>query len=70
MAKPVLPSFVNGFCPASKDDDESGDKRRLVLLAKQLSLLISLAVPLAFNLSIDELITKADTVGKPLEAAL
>jgi hypothetical protein len=37
MAKPVLRSYANGFCTASKDDDGTGDKRRLVLLAKHSS---------------------------------
>ena len=58
MAKPVLRSCANGFCTASKDDDGTGDKRRLVLLAKQRSHPILLAISPAFNLSIDEFITK------------
>jgi hypothetical protein len=41
-----------------KDDDGTGDNRRLVLLAKQRSLPILLAASLTFNLFMDKLITK------------
>ena len=41
-----------------KDDDGTGDNRRLVLFAKQRSLPILPAASLTFNLYMDELITK------------
>jgi hypothetical protein len=51
-----------------KDDDGTGDNRRLVLLAKQRSLPILLAASLTFNPSMDELITKP--VSEPGYASL
>jgi hypothetical protein len=47
-----------------KDEDGAGDKRRLVLLAKQRSLPTLLATSLTFSRSIDELITKP--VSEPI----